>query len=329
MKTLYPLFFKPILKDYVWGGRYLAELGRDLPESGRAAESWEISGHDDGMTKVLNGIHAGKNLQELLEQLGTDLVGNRNKWALDRRKFPLLVKLLDANKRLSVQVHPDDAYAQANEGNELGKTEMWVVLHANPNAAIIYGLERSLTLEELREAISEGGLESCLHCVPIKVGDHICVPAGTLHAILEGAVVAEIQQNSNTTYRVFDWDRMGSDGKPRPLHVDKALDVINYQQVGLGLQAPEVIEEKRFWRRERLCQNRYFTVERIITSAEVQYSGICDGSTMEIWGVLSGSAVIAGEYLEAVRFCLLPAALGSYVINVSANSVLLRVYTGP
>jgi len=327
MKTLYPLFFKPVLKDYVWGGRYLAELGRDLPESGSVAESWEISGHDDGMTKVVNGIHAGKTLPELLEQLGTDLVGDRNKWALDRGKFPLLVKILDAHQRLSVQVHPDDSYAQANESNELGKTEMWVVLHADPNAAIIYGLERSFTIEELREAITEGRLESCLHRVPIKMGDHICVPAGTLHTILEGAVVAEIQQNSNTTYRVFDWDRMGSDGKPRPLHVDQALDVINYQQVGLGLQAPEVIKINKSWRRERLCQNRYFTVERIITSAKVQYSGICDGSTMEIWGVLSGNAVIAGEYLEAVRFCLLPAALGSYSIKASANSVLLRVYT--
>ena len=328
MKTLYPLIFKPILKDYVWGGRYLAEMGRALPESGRAAESWEISGHDDGMTKVLNGVYAGKTLPELLDELGTDLVGTRNKWALERGKFPLLVKLLDANQRLSVQVHPDDAYAQEHEDNELGKTEMWVVLHADPNAAIVYGLERYLTPEELRNAISEGRLESCLHCVPIKVGDHICVPAGTLHAILEGAVVAEIQQNSNTTYRVFDWNRMGADGKPRPLHVNQALDVIDYQQVGCGLQAPEFIEENQFWRRERLCQNRYFTVERIITSAETHYSGICDGSTMEIWGVISGNAVIDGEYLKAVRFCLLPAALGSYDIKVPANSVLLQIYTG-
>lgn len=327
MQNLYPLLFIPVIKDYIWGGQRLAALGRELPNSGRAAESWEISGHPDGMTTVMNGAFAGKTLQEVLDALGQALVGTRNQWALDRGKFPLLVKLLDANRRLSVQVHPNDAYAQVHEGNELGKTEMWVVLQAEPHAAIIYGLEKALTPVQLKEAINEGRLEPCLHHIPIKVGDHICVPSGTLHAILEGAVVAEIQQNSNTTYRVYDWNRMGADGKPRALHIDKALEVINYQQVGLGLREPELIEENEAWRHECLCHNRYFTTERFVTKTEAYYPGVCDGSTLEIWGVLEGEAVIANQPLSAVQFCLLPAALGEFTVKVSANSTLLRTYT--
>jgi len=327
MVSYYPLLFKPVIKDYIWGGQRLAGMGRLLPESGKAAESWEISGHPDGMGTVINGIHAGKTLQALLNELGADLVGTRNQWALDRGKFPLLVKLLDADKRLSVQVHPNDAYALSHEGNELGKTEMWVVLQAEPDAAIIYGLERPLTSADLREAIRLGDLETCLHLVPIKVGDHICIPAGTLHALLEGAVVAEIQKNSNTTYRVYDWNRKGADGKPRPLHIEKALDVINYEQVGLGLKQAEIIEENAIWRRENLCSNRYFTTERIIAKKATRYSGVCDGSTLEIWGVLVGQASAAGQRLEAIQFCLLPAALGEFTVEMSANAVLLRAYT--
>jgi mannose-6-phosphate isomerase len=328
MDSLYPMLFKPVIKDYIWGGRRLVDLGRELPETGRVAESWEISGHPDGMTTVINGIYAGKTLQALLDELGADLVGTRNQWALDRGKFPLLVKLLDANKRLSVQVHPDDAYALAHEGNELGKTEMWVVLQAEPDAAIIYGLERPMTANDLREAIRKGRLDSCLHRVPIRVGDHICVPAGTLHALLEGSVVAEVQQNSNTTYRAYDWNRKGADGKPRALHLEKALDVINYEQVGEGLKKPEIIEENENWRRERLCSNRYFTTERFIAGRDTHYSGVCDGSTLEIWGALAGRIRTAGLQLEAMQFCLLPAALGEFTVEIPANSTILRTYTG-
>ena len=150
MPKLYPMFFKPVLMQYLWGGRNLSKLGRDLPNDKQVAESWEIAGHDDGMTVVKNGFYAGKTLNQLLEILGLDLVGDNNQWALDREKFPLLVKLLDADRRLSVQVHPDDDYAQKNEGNELGKAEMWVVLWAKPGAEIIYGFSEETTPEAFR-----------------------------------------------------------------------------------------------------------------------------------------------------------------------------------
>jgi len=327
MPDLYPMFFKPVLKSMIWGGRSLEDLGRPLPDGEKVAESWEIAAHQDGMTIVENGIYAGMTLQAVLGLLGDDLVGTNNEWALARGKFPLLVKLLDANRRLSVQVHPDDVYAREHEGNELGKTEMWVVLKARPEAAIILGLAEKTTPVTLRLAIDAGGLELYMNKLPIKAGDHVCVPAGMLHAILEGAVIAEIQQNSNTTYRVFDWNRVGADGNPRSLHIDKALDVIDFNQVGLTLPVPHRIEENEHWVREQLCQNKYFTTERFLMNAGAKFTGNCNGSTLEIWGVVTGKAVISGETVEAIRFGLIPAGMGEFSIDVSVDATLLRIYT--
>lgn len=326
MTDLYPLLFEPVLKDYIWGGRRLADLGRQLPAEGIVAESWEIAAHPDGMTRVANGAYAGKTLQELLNLLGEELVGSRSEWALARDKFPLLVKLLDANRSLSVQVHPDDAYALAHEGNELGKTEMWVVLQAEPDAAIIYGLAEAAAPADLRRAIEDGELAPHLNRLPIKAGDHVCVPAGTLHAILAGAVIAEIQQNSNTTYRVYDWNRLGADGKPRALHVDRALDVINYDQVAPRLPEARAGKNGMGWSCELLCQNRYFTTERYRMAPGAQYQGLCDGSTLEIWGVIEGQAAVAGLALEAVRFVLLPAGMGTFTVSAPQGATLLRTY---
>jgi len=326
MAEFYPMFFEPVLKDYIWGGRNLEKLGRDLPETGKVAESWEISGHEDGMTVVKNGTYAGKSLPELLKLLGKDLVGANNQWALERQKFPLLVKLIDAESRLSVQVHPDDDYAREHEGNELGKTEMWVILSAKPEAAIIYGLAEKTTPETLRQAIDEGVLESYLNKVFIKAGDHVCVPSGTVHAILEGALIAEIQQNSNTTYRMYDWNRVGDDGESRALHVERALDVLDFDQIGLSLDVPQEIQRKNRWVCERLCQNKYFTTDRYLMEKGSKYSGVCDGSTLEIWGVLSGEALIGGHPVQGVQFVLLPAAMGPYTIESLQNAVLLRTF---
>ncbi len=327
MADLYPLFFTPVFKHYLWGGRNLALFGHELPDSRQVAESWEIASHADGTTVISNGHFAGKTPVEAMNILGEALVGKNNRWALDRGLFPLMVKLLDAEQRLSVQVHPDDAYAQAHEGNELGKAEMWVVLKAKPGASIIYGFAEQTTPESFRDAVQSGTLDVLLNQVTIQAGDHICVPPGTLHAILEGAVLAEVQQNSNATYRVYDWNRTDDRGRARPLHIDKALDVINFSQINASLPQPQILEETPQIRLERLCQNQYFTTERIIFNQSAAFSGVCDGSSLEIWGILSGEAQIAGETVTPVRFCVLPAGLGEYTIRANANSVLLRVYT--
>lgn len=326
MADLYPLLFEPILKNYVWGGRNLEKLGRDLPGDDKVAESWEIAAHKDGMVVVKNGSYAGKELGELFEILGEDLVGSNNQWALERGKFPLLVKLIDANKNLSVQVHPGDVYARKHEGNELGKSEMWVVLDANPGAEIIYGLNQQITRDSFRYAIEKGDLGKYLQRIQIKKGDHICVPSETLHAILEGVLIVEIQQNSNTTYRVYDWNRLGDDGKPRELHIDKALDVINFDQVGCSLSDPEQKEQGKGCTVEELCKNQYFTTDRYQLDEGVVVRGLCDGSTLEIWGVLSGSIEINKLRIDPVTFVLLPAAMGEYEIKANKTSTLLRTY---
>ncbi len=326
MAEYYPMLFKPVLKHYLWGGRNLEKIGRDLPGEGKVAESWEIAAHKDGMTVVANGSYAGQSLQEVLVNLGEGLVGWKNQWALERGKFPLLVKLIDAEKRLSVQVHPDDAYARQHEGNELGKTEMWVVLDAQPDAGIIYGLAKETNPQTFKEVIEKGDLEEYLNKVPIKAKDHICVPSGTLHAILAGSLLVEIQQNSNTTYRVYDWNRVGDDGKPRRLHVEKAVDVINFDQVKLKLPDPLPLEVKASWESERLCANKYFTTDRYVMKAGATLSGKCDGSTLEIWGLLSGEAEIAGYHLDGVKFLLLPAALGSFEVKALEETTLLRTF---
>ena len=325
--NLYPLLFEPVLKDYIWGGRNLETiLGRKLPP-GKIAESWEIAAHEDGETAVANGRFAGTLLTDLHQQLGLDLIGSNNQWAQERDKFPLLVKLLDAHQPLSVQVHPDDAYALVHKSNELGKSEMWVVLRASEEAAVILGVSPKTTRQAFRQAIEAGNLESHLHRIPVKAGDVVCVPARSLHAIMGGLLIAEIQQNSNTTYRVYDWNRLQADGTPRPLHVDQAMDVINFDQVAPGLCQPALISDKNGVRRYRLCHNRYFTTERVEISPGGEFAGECNGRSLEIWGVLDGQAIINDLTLTAVRFTLLPAALGNFTVSAKTDTTLLRTYT--
>ena len=324
--SFYPLTFTPVLKDYIWGGRNLAtKLGRSLP-SGNIAESWEIAGHEDGTTVVSNGRFANTPLTDLQAQLGLDLIGTNSAWAHQRGKFPLLIKLLDAHQNLSVQVHPNDDYALQNEGNELGKTEMWVVLHAEPEAAVILGVTAGTTPQNFRQAIVNSRLEPHLHTLLVKTGDVVCVPAGSLHAILGGILLAEIQQNSNTTYRVYDWNRL-QNGKPRPLHVDKAMDVINFEQVTPGLCQPQLLSESDGIRRWQLCHNHYFVTERVKMEKGSVFNGRCDGRTLEIWGVIEGDITVNDVALTAVQFTLLPAALGNFSITTAhTNTILLRTY---
>jgi len=328
-RHIYPLTFEPQFRDYMWGGRNLERFGYKLPP-GIVAEIWAISGHFSSPTPVDAGPYKGRLLTELLTEMGLDLVGTRNRSALERGKFPLLVKLLDANKDLSVQVHPDDAYAQAHENGELGKTEMWYILRAKPGARLIYGLRRGVTREEFLQALREGKLERCLHYLPVREGDVIFIPTGTVHALLAGVIVVEIQQNSDATYRVYDWNRLGPDGKPRPLHIDKAMDVIDFNRVEPGPAVPELVEARDGFRREVLTRCPYFVVEKISLARGERFAGTCDGKTFEIWGCIQGRATVtwSGDPVElpAVRFTLLPAALGSFAIEAREPAVLLRTY---
>jgi len=327
---IYPLTFTPVFRDYIWGGRNLeTKLGRELPP-GTVAESWDISGHPSSPTRVDYGPLAGQTLPDVLDELGLDLAGHRSQAMLDREKFPLLIKLLDANKPLSVQVHPNDAYANEHENGELGKTEMWYILHAEEGAQLIYGLKSGVTPDSFRAALEAGELENCLHYLPVKAGDTVFIPSGSIHALLEGLVLVEIQQNSDTTYRVYDWNRVGADGKPRPLHVDKAIDVTNFDQVEPGSATPQLLQENDALRHELLVTCSYFRTEKIEFKQPGTFAGQCAGSTFEIWGTMSGSGQVtcSGEPVElaAVRFVLLPAASGDFTIEATEPAVFLRIF---
>ena len=232
---MHPLMLKPAVKDYLWGGTRLKSEFFLESQTQIAAEGWMLSCHKDGPSVVENGELKGKTLPEVLEIWGEKAVGKKGAAFKD---FPILIKLIDAKQKLSVQVHPDDSYALKNEG-EFGKTEMWYVVDCEEGAKLIYGFTENISTEEFIRRIEENTLTDVCNFVPVNKGDVFFIPAGTLHAIGDGILIAEVQQNSNSTYRVSDYGRLGADGKPRELHVQKAIDVtrceiptVPYGQVG-------------------------------------------------------------------------------------------------
>lgn len=218
------LKLNPVFKDYIWGGNRLKDDYGFNTGFDKTAEGWMLACHKDGMNTVDGGKYDGKELQEVLDQVGLINVLGKNAEAYPY--FPILIKLIDAYDNLSIQVHPDDKYAREVE-NEFGKTEMWYVLDALDGATLIYGFKNEISSEEFKDAIENNTLLDKLNVVEVKKGDTFFIEAGTVHAIGKGAMIAEIQQNSNCTYRVYDYGRVGADGKPRELHIQKAIDVSN------------------------------------------------------------------------------------------------------
>lgn len=219
---LYPLTFHPIFKERVWGDRKIETLyGKPLPPNTPIGESWEISDRPEDVSVIANGPLAGKDLQYVMQNHQKDLLGYEG---LER--FPLLIKILDAQEKLSLQVHPPASVAASLKGEP--KTEMWYITDATPEADLFVGLKPGVTREQFEEKIHDGTVADCFHRIPVKAGDAMFLPSGRVHAIGAGLVIFEIQQNSDTTYRVFDWNRVGLDGKPRPLHIRESLASIDF-----------------------------------------------------------------------------------------------------
>ncbi|MDE2655289.1 MAG: class I mannose-6-phosphate isomerase [Gemmatimonadota bacterium] len=330
-----PLTFSPCVKDYMWGGRRLGPLtGRTLP-SEIVAETWEISGHPAGPSVVDSGPLEGRDLPSLVAEYGAALVGRRGVEAGAAAgatgAFPLLVKLLDANHALSVQVHPGDDHAAERGLGEPGKTEMWYILEAGPGARIIHGLQPGTDREALRSAALEGRLQDRLRRLAVRPGDAVMVPAGTVHGILSGIVLVEVQQSADTTYRIHDWGRTGPDGRPRELHIGRAMEVIDFGGPGPGVVEPRAVEAGPGVRREVIAECDKFVVERLAVRAGAEFGMILGGETFEAWGVVAGEAVFAAQGspplgVGAVGFALLPAAMGPCRVGAAADSVLLRSY---
>ena len=313
---MYPFKFQPVYKDYLWGGRNLARLGKVLPPEGIVAESWEVSGHPDGLSVIANGEYAGRAMNDLINEYPQEILGTAVHLKYGQR-FPLLVKLIDANQKLSVQVHPDDAYA-LNKENEFGKHEIWYIISARPGARIVYGLAPGITKEDFARRVEAGDVESALQYLEVTAGDVIDIPPGTVHALGEGIVLAEIQQNSNATYRVYDYDRVDAAGNKRPLHVEKALQVIDYASKKRGKVTPGAPEQLSVAStKQALTANFHFAVEFYQVNDLVNETAA--GDRFYIYTVLEGEGTIRfGDTETPVRqgeSVLIPAVLGNYQLT--------------
>ncbi len=261
---MYPLALEPFERELIWGGHALVErFGKRADPSAPIGESWEC--WDDN--RIGNGVYAGSTVRDVRATLGQGLTGRADPSEI----FPLLTKIIDARQALSVQVHPGDAYARRVEGQRVGKTECWLILEANPGAQIVLGWNRATSREEYVERLAAGTLDDLLRYVPARAGDVFHLPAGTLHAIGAGIVIYEVQQASDLTYRIYDYDRRGADGKPRELHVEKAADVLDFGASSRGALRPVDFELDGL-RRTALVSDEKFWVERIALDAE--YRGI-------------------------------------------------------
>ena len=316
----YPLQCKPEFKERVWGGRALERFGLKLPE-GQIGEGWMIGDHPNGTTSVVNGELAGMGLDQIREQYGEAFFGSKG-FSKKNGRFPLLIKLLDCQDDLSVQVHPNDHYDRLPEG-ELGKTEMWYVLDAKPGAKIIYGLKDGVDREQLAAAIGQNRIMDCLNEIEVVPGDSFYIPAGTVHALGAGILVAEIQQNSDSTYRLYDYGRLGLDGKPRELHIEDSLNVIAYEGSGATYMKTDLPHAGEWL---TLARSPFFVTEKGEVDGEWSLSTHADSFVIHIICEGTGSIRYAdGELPVKPGECyLLPAHLGSY--ELTGRMTVLRSY---
>ncbi len=318
---LYPLTFRPLLKERIWGGRNLERLyGKALPPRVLIGESWEVSDRPGDVSVIANGPLAGKDLHWLVENHGTELLGSVKPHA---GRFPLLIKILDAQEKLSLQVHPPADKAAALGGEP--KTEMWYIADAKPEAELYVGLRRGVTREEFERKVRDGAVADCFHRVPVKAGDVMFLPSGRVHAIGAGLVIFEIQQNSDTTYRVFDWNRLGANGKPRELHVAESLASINFQDFEPALVGGSFKEADGIQVRS-LVQDPLFTVEACRVAADAE---LCLASNrVQLIGLLSGKLEVHAPEgsltLRPGHFCLVPASLREVVVRALQTARFLR-----
>lgn len=323
---LYPLKFKPQFKERIWGGnKLMKELMKAVPrEIDKCGESWEISAVQDSVSVVSNGYLAGNDLQELIEVYMGELVGD-SVYEEFGVEFPLLIKLIDAQDVLSIQVHPDDETAKRVH-HAYGKTEMWYVISADENAEIITGFKRDITREEYLQSLSDGSLKELLNVERVKAGDVFFIPAGRVHAIGKGVILAEIQQTSDITYRIYDWDRVDSNGKSRDLHNDLAVDVIDFKAV----KDPKWTRPNVNNKTSELISCEYFTVNRLSFTESIKrdYNAL---DSFVIFMCLQGEASIiygngSAENISIGETVLLPADIKDIILRPAEKCSILEIF---
>lgn len=317
-KANLPFRLYPAGKDYLWGGNRLKEdFSKDM-ELSPLAETWECSTHPDGLSMVASGQYKNWTLKRVLEEnpgfLGKNHAG--------KQELPILIKFIDAKMDLSVQVHPDDEYAYKHENGSYGKSEMWYVLDAQKNTELVYGFNQDMNQDGLRRSIETGTIEKYLQKVPIQKDDVFYIPAGQVHAIGAGALIAEIQESSNLTYRLFDYNRLDKNGNPRPLHVDKAVVVADLKGGKEPKQPLRVLRFKRGYATELLCRCKYFQTERMLLNTERWRDGAAFQTGINSFKVLlctEGVGTIVSE-TESLQF------IKGDCIFVPAESEVLRLH---
>ena len=323
--SLYPLKFEPILKDKIWGGtRLKTMLYKEISDANCCGESWEVSGLVGDESMIINGFLAENNLNELLEIYMTELVGEKNyeKYGLG---FPLLIKFIDAQDNLSVQVHPNDELAQRKYGQS-GKTEMWHVIASEPGSGLYVGFNKTVSKAQFEEAIANGTVEDVLQFYPVQPGDTFMIPAGTVHAIGKGVLLAEIQQPSDITFRVFDWNRVDDEGNSRELHVQEALEAIDFDHQTDNFK---VEYQPQLNKTVRLVRSQYFNTSLLEFDQPLSKSFV-EIDSFVIYMCLDGQILLAygdeRERLETGEVVLIPAEMEEVQLLPARKSKVLEVY---
>ncbi len=314
-----PFLLKPAGKDYLWGGTRLRDDFAKAINMEPLAETWECATHPDGMSTVASGPFTGQTLSTVLKN-HPEFLGNHPK---TKGELPILIKLIDAKQDLSVQVHPDDAYAREHEQGQLGKTELWYVVDAHKGSRLVHGFARDMTKPLVRQSIEKGTIEKYLQRVEIHKDDVFYIEAGTVHAIGAGALIAEIQENSNLTYRLYDYNRRDKKGDLRPLHVEKALEVANLSAGKAPRQPLRVLKYHRGYATELLGRCQYFQVERMLLNTErcPEMARLQTGDqSFQVLLCIEGCGVVNGEYGTALSF------FKGDCLFIPANSMMLKLH---
>ena len=314
------LKLNPVFKDYIWGGRRLRDDFGLKTDINPVAEGWMLACHKDGMNTIDGGEYDGKTLESVIKEGGKSKIAGTNSEKFPY--FPVLIKLIDAKDNLSVQVHPDNEYAARVE-HEFGKTEMWYVLDAAPGATLIYGFKNKIGKEEFKQAIESNTLLDVLNVVEVKKGDMFFIEAGTVHAIGKGALIAEIQKNSNSTYRVYDYGRLGKDGKPRELHIQKAIDVSKTEPAKYGTKPFGKKEEISGGTRQILTECPLFSVYNYELCGKVELNANEESFNHIL--VVDGSGKIGGREFKKGDSFFVPANYGNYEIDGNGEFILTKV----
>ncbi len=321
---LYPLKFKTIFKDKIWGGQKIKSvLGKEFAPLPNCGETWELSGVKGNISEVSNGALTGKLLTEIISEYGSDLLGSRVLKSYGS-EFPLLIKFIDAADDLSIQVHPDNALAKKRH-NSFGKTEMWYIMQADEGATLISGFNTELDRGSYQKAFDEGSLKDILNRELVEAGDVFFLPAGRVHTIGKGLLLAEIQQTSDVTYRIYDFDRKDAQGNLRELHLEESLDAIDYKRHDHYKTPYQPQKDKSV----ELAKCEYFFTNRLDLTDDmaVDHSGL---DSFKIYICLSGKATIiyegGSESLEMGDVILVPATMESYLIETTSGVNLLETY---